>query len=55
MMENIKRQMAELYTKPCYMYNVGCMIDYMNYTPRTLEEIIKANESTHMKKWVYAE
>lgn len=22
--------------------NVGCMIDYMNYTPRTLNEIIKA-------------
>lgn len=26
---------------PCKMYNVGCMIDYMNYKPRTLEEIIK--------------
>jgi calcineurin-like phosphoesterase family protein len=26
---------------PCKMYNVGCMIDYMNYKPRTLKEIIK--------------
>lgn len=26
---------------PCNMYNVGCMIDYMNYTPKTLEQIIK--------------
>lgn len=44
MMLNIKRQMEELYNVPCEMYNVGCMIDYMNYTPRTLDEIIKANK-----------
>ena len=25
-------------------YNVGCMKLYMNYTPRTLEEIIKSRE-----------
>ena len=25
-------------------YNVGCMMDYMNYTPRTLKEILEANE-----------
>lgn len=24
-------------------YNVGCMMPYMNYTPRTLEEIVNAN------------
>lgn len=23
-------------------YNVGCMRDYMNYTPRTLEEILNS-------------
>ena len=28
----------------CNMYNVGCMISYMNFTPRTLDEIIKENE-----------
>ena len=33
---------GECYT-PFYAYNVGCMIDYMGYTPRTLEEIIAAN------------
>lgn len=27
-------------THPCNMYNVGCMLPYMNYTPRTLDEII---------------
>lgn len=26
-------------------YNVGCMIDYMNYTPRTLKEILEANQT----------
>ena len=26
------------------MFNVGSMIDYMNFTPRTLDEILKANE-----------
>lgn len=43
MMLNVKRQMEELYTVPCNMFNVGCMLPYMNYTPRTLEEIIAAN------------
>ncbi len=41
MMENIRRQMKDLYDKPCNMYNVGCMMPYMNYTPRTLDEIIQ--------------
>jgi hypothetical protein len=40
MMENTKRLMRELYDKPCEMYNVGAMIPYMNYRPRTLQEII---------------
>ena len=25
-------------------YNVGCMLDYMNYTPRTLDEIISTTK-----------
>ena len=28
---------------PCNMVNVGCMMSYMNYTPRTLAEILAAN------------
>ena len=40
MMENTKRLMTELYDKQCRMYNVGAMISYMGYTPRTLEQII---------------
>ena len=44
MMEQVKYQMTALYDKPCNMWNVGCMKDYMDYTPRTLEEIIKRGE-----------
>ena len=25
---------------PCQMFNVGCMMNYMNYMPRTLDEIL---------------
>lgn len=39
MMENIKLQMAELYDVPCKMWNVGCMVYYIDYEPKTLEEI----------------
>lgn len=27
------------------MINVGCMMDYMNYTPRTLNEILERSNS----------
>lgn len=41
MMEQVKYQMTELYGKSCQMFNVGCMLPYMDYTPRTLEEILE--------------
>lgn len=41
MMEHDKYLMEELYGKQCKMYNVGAMMPYMDYTPRTLDEIIK--------------
>ena len=41
MMERLQYEMKSLYDKQGNMYNVGCMTTYMNYTPRTLEEIIK--------------
>lgn len=43
MMKRVKYEMEELYDKPCLMFNVGAMLDYMNYTPRTLEEILESN------------
>lgn len=44
MTEHFVKEMKELYLKPCRCYNVGAMVPYMGYTPRTLEEIIKATE-----------
>lgn len=44
MMERVKFEMKTLYDKPCNMFNVGCMMPYIDYTPRTLEEIIRNEE-----------
>lgn len=44
MMEQMKYQMTELYDKPCVMFNVGAMINYIGYTPRTLDEILKGGK-----------
>ena len=32
------------YNIKCCSYNVGCMLEYMNYTPRTLKEIMESGE-----------
>ena len=39
MVQHFQEEMKNLYSKDSKMFNVGCMINYMNYTPRTLEEI----------------
>lgn len=44
MMKQVQYEMRTLYDKKSDMYNVGCMIDYMDFTPRTLEEILRANK-----------
>lgn len=44
MMEHDKMLIEELYEKPCKMYNVGAMMDYIDYTPRTLDEILEGNK-----------
>lgn len=41
MMEHDKFLMQELYKRPCQMFNVGAMMPWMNYTPRTLNEILQ--------------
>lgn len=43
MIDNFKYQMTSLYLKKCSMFNVGCMMPCMNYTPRTLDEILNMN------------
>lgn len=40
MMEHNRYLMEELYGKPCEMYNVGAMMPWMDYTPRTLDQIL---------------
>lgn len=40
MCENWIDEARQLQDIPMRMYNVGCMMEYMDYTPRTLEEII---------------
>lgn len=44
MMENVKFNMQALYDKPCQMFNVGAMMSYIGYTPRTLGEIVRSYE-----------
>ena len=40
MTENWRKQIEALYLTEWKGYNVGCMMPYMDYTPRTLDEII---------------
>lgn len=46
MMEHDKFLMSELYGKQCQMFNVGAMMPWMNYTPRTLDEILTCAQPT---------
>lgn len=45
MMEHDKYLMENLYGHSCNMYNVGAMMPWMDYTPRTLDEIIRGNNN----------
>ena len=49
MMENARYQMEALYEKQCNMYNCGVMMPWMDYTPRTLDEIVDGYN--RFKKW----
>jgi len=40
-MEKNRDLMENLYDRQCEMYNVGAMMPWMDYTPRTLDEIIE--------------
>ena len=45
MMERVKYEMTALYDKPCEMFNCGVMMEYMNYRPRTLDEILAGQKA----------
>lgn len=49
MIQRFQYEMTALYDKKSNMYNVGCMVPYMNFTPRTLEEIIDYNNKNENK------
>lgn len=38
---NLRKELRQLQDIPMRMYNVGCMMEYIDYTPRTLEEILQ--------------
>lgn len=37
--ESLRRELRQLQDIPMRMYNVGCMMEWINYTPCTLDEI----------------
>lgn len=37
--ESLRRELRQLQDIPMRMYNVGCMMEWLNYTPCTLDEI----------------
>lgn len=52
-MEDAKRRLEELNKRPCRMYNAGAMLPYMDYTPRTLDEIVAGSNIffASQKEW----
>lgn len=45
MMKQVQYEMQALYDRKSRMYNVGCMVPGMDYTPRTLDEILEIFET----------
>ena len=43
MVESFRKTMEKRQKLPLRMYNVGCMMPYMDYTPRTLADILILN------------
>lgn len=50
LMNQTKQQIITQYNVPCNMYNVGCMMPYMMYTPQTFDYIISSEDEDMMKK-----
>lgn len=44
LMEAHKQKVIEEIGRPFNAFNVGAMMPYINYTPRTLDEILRAND-----------
>ena len=50
MVDYIRRQSEQIYQSPCQMINVGCMMKWMDYTPRSFECICAAMEDEWFRK-----
>jgi calcineurin-like phosphoesterase family protein len=50
MIEHWRKEIENLYEREWHGYNVGCMMPYMNYTPRTFKEIIDGFRSLEAVK-----
>ena len=50
MMEHWRKEIENLYQREWRGYNVGCMMPYMNYTPRTFREIIDGYKGLEVVK-----
>lgn len=48
MMEHDRMLLEDLYCRKCNMFNVGAMMPWMDYTPRTLEEIERRSGAWQM-------
>lgn len=40
--EEWRGRLSQMYSRPVRMANVGCMMDYIGYIPRTIEEVAEA-------------
>ena len=45
MIEHHRSMIEDLYNKPCNMINVGAMMPWIDYTPQTMDQILKGYES----------
>lgn len=50
MMEHWRKEIENLYQREWRGYNVGCMMPYMNYTPRTFKEIVDGYKGLEVVK-----
>ena len=51
MMEHDRMLLEDLYCRKCNMYNVGAMMPWMDYTPRTLDEIERRSSAHRQTKY----
>ena len=51
MMEHDRMLLEALYCRKCNMFNVGAMMPWMDYTPRTLDEIERRSSAHRQTKY----